>query len=324
MPRVMVSDRIVTVFGGSGFVGRHVIRSLAEQGLRVRNAVRRPDLANHLQPLGSVGQIHSVQANIRDARSIRNAIEGADAVVNLVGILHETGRQTFDAVHVQGARRIAEAAAAEGASGFVQISAIGADKGSASAYARSKAAGEEAVRAAFANAVVMRPSLVFGPEDSFFNRFAGMARISPFLPLIGGGETRFQPVFAGDVGRAVAKAVAGEAAPGVYELGGPEVRTFRQLMEYVLQVTGRKRALLSVPFSVATMQAKLLQVLPKPMLTVDQVEALKSDNVVSEVAEASGRTLEGLGIRPAALETIVPSYLYSYRKAGQFTDIHAS
>jgi NADH dehydrogenase len=324
MPRVMVSDRIVTVFGGSGFVGRHVIRALAGKGLRVRNAVRRPDLAGHLQPLGSVGQVHSVQANIRDTRSVREAMEGAYAVVNLAGVLYESGRQSFEAVHVDGARRIAEAADAAGVTHLVQMSAIGADAQSPSAYGRTKAAGEEAVLSSFRGATVLRPSIVFGPEDSFFNRFAAMARISPFLPLIGGGATRFQPVFAGDVGDAVAKAVCGEIQPAVYELGGPEVKTFRELMEFVLKVTDRKRALLPIPFAAARLQASVLQMLPKPLLTVDQVHLLETDNVVSDAAQAQGRTLEGIGIRPSAIETIVPAYLYSYRRAGQFTDVHAS
>ncbi|MGQ4274704.1 complex I NDUFA9 subunit family protein [Terrihabitans sp. B22-R8] len=319
----MVSDRIVTVFGGSGFIGRHVIRALAGQGFRVRNAVRRPDLAVHLQPLGTVGQIHSVLANVRNSESVRAAIEGADAVVNLTGILYESGKQTFEAVHVEGAERIAQAAAAEGIGTLVHMSALGADAESPSAYARSKAEGEVRVRAAFPGAAILRPSLVFGPEDDFFNRFAGMARISPFLPLIGGGKTRFQPVFAADVGDALAKLVDGAARPAIYELGGPEVKSFRQLMEYVLAVTCRKRLLLPLPFDVARFQASVLQLLPKPLLTVDQVEALRADNVVSEAAMAEGRTLEGLGIRPTSVENVVPTYLYAYRKAGQFTDIHA-
>jgi NADH dehydrogenase len=324
MSRVMVSDRIVTVFGGSGFVGRHVVRALADRGLRIRNAVRRPDLAGHLQPLGSVGQVNSVQANIRDTRSVQQAMDGAFAVVNLTGVLYESGRQSFEAVHVDGARRIAEAADAAGVTNLVQISALGADAASEAAYARSKAAGEQAVQAAFRGAIILRPSIVFGPEDSFFNRFAAMARVSPFLPLIGGGKTRFQPVFAGDVGDAVARAVCGEIAPAVYELGGPEVKSFRELLEYVLKVTDRERFLLPIPFAAARLQASVLQMLPKPLLTVDQVRLLETDNVVSDAAQAQGRTLEGMGIRASGIETIVPAYLYSYRRAGQFTDVRAS
>lgn len=323
MPRAMVSDRIVTVFGGSGFLGRHVVRALAERGWRVRNAVRRPDLAQHLQPLGSVGQIMSVQANVRYAASIQRAIEGSDAVVNLVGILYESGRQTFDEVHVQGARRIAEAAKKAGITNVVQISAIGASADSASAYGRSKAAGERAVLNAIKEAVIIRPSIVFGPEDSFFNRFADMARLSPALPLIGGGHTKFQPVFAADVATAVALAIDGKAKPGAtYELGGPETKSFRELMEYIMQIIGRRRLLVSLPFAIARMQASVLQILPKPLLTVDQVRSLETDNVVSDKAIKAGLTLEGLGIHPTGIETVVPEYLYRFRKAGQFTDVH--
>lgn len=325
MPPVMVSDRIVTVFGGSGFIGRHVVRALASQGWRVRNACRRPDLAQHLQPLGSVGQIVSIQANVRNTPSVQAAVEGADAVVNLVAIAYESGRQTFENVHVDGAGRIAEAAKAAGVKTFVQISALGANAESKSVYARSKAAGEAAVLKAFADTVILRPSVVFGPEDDFLNRFAAMARISPVLPLIGGGHTKFQPIFAGDVADAVAAALAGKAKLGAtYELGGPEVKTFRQLMEYILQVTGRKALLVPLPFPIAALQAQFLELLPKPLLTSDQVELLKSDTVVSHAAGVEGRVLENLGVRGTAMETVVPAYLYRFRKAGQFTDMHAT
>jgi NADH dehydrogenase len=321
----MVSDRIVTVFGGSGFIGRHVVRALASQGWRVRNACRRPDLAQHLQPLGSVGQIVSIQANVRNTPSVQAAVEGADAVVNLVAIAYESGRQTFENVHVDGAGRIAEAAKAAGVKTFVQISALGANAESKSVYARSKAAGEAAVLKAFADTVILRPSVVFGPEDDFLNRFAAMARISPVLPLIGGGHTKFQPIFAGDVADAVAAALAGKAKLGAtYELGGPEVKTFRQLMEYILQVTGRKALLVPLPFPIAALQAQFLELLPKPLLTSDQVELLKSDTVVSHAAGVEGRVLENLGVRGTAMETVVPAYLYRFRKAGQFTDMHAT
>jgi NADH dehydrogenase len=324
MPRAMVSDRIVTVFGGSGFIGRHVVRALAERGWRVRNACRRPDLAQYLQPLGSVGQIVSVQANVRHAPSVRAAIEGSDAVVNLVAILHESGKQTFSEVHVGGARRVAEEAKAAGVASFVHMSALGVDRKSGSAYARTKAEGEEAVLKAFGKAVVMRPSVVFGPEDQFFNRFAALARMSPVLPLIGGGRTKFQPVFAGDVANAVAEAVDAKAVPGAtYELGGPEVKSFREILEYILAVTARKRLLVPLPFGLASLQAQFLQMLPSPLLTVDQVELLKTDNVVSAEAVQKGRVLENLDVRPTAIETVVPAYLYRFRKAGQFTDMHA-
>jgi NADH dehydrogenase len=310
---------LVTVFGGSGFVGRHVVRALAKRGWRVRVAVRRPDLAGHLQPMGIVGQIMPVQANLRYPDSVAQAVKGADAVVNLVGILFETGRQSFDAVQAEGPRAIAKAAARAGAKSLVHVSAIGADAASPAAYARTKAAGETAVRAEFPNAVIMRPSIVFGPEDNFFNQFAALARMLPALPLIGGGETKFQPVYVGDVAETVARAVEGGAKPGtVYELGGPAVKSFRQILEYILKETGRNRALVPIPFPIAEVQGRLLGMLPKPLLTHDQVLMLKSDNVVSDAARAAGLTLEGLGVTPTSVEAIVPEYLYRFRKAGQF------
>jgi NADH dehydrogenase len=322
------SQQLVTVFGGSGFIGRHLVRALARRGYRVRAAVRRPDLALFLQPLGNVGQVVPVQANLRYKDSVRRVVEGADAVVNLVGILAEGGAQTFDAVQAEGARTVAEAAAAAGITRMVQVSALGADDASVSAYARSKAAGEAAVLAAVPGAVVVRPSIVFGPEDSFFNRFAALARMSPALPLIGGGSTRFQPVFVGDVAEAIARGIDGSLTPGAtYELGGPEVKTFRELMEYVLQVTGRRRALVPLPFGVARLQAGLLEgikfasfgLLPETfLLTRDQVSLLEHDNVVSEAAKAAGLTLEGMGIAPETIEAVVPSYLYRFRRQGQF------
>ncbi len=312
--------RLVTVFGGSGFLGRHVVRALAKRGWRVRPAVRRPDLAGHLQPMGGVGQIMPVQANLRYPDSVMRAVEGADAVVNLVGILYETGRQGFDAVQSDGARAVAKAAARAGASMLVQMSAIGADRESPAAYARTKAAGEAAVLSEFPGAVILRPSVIFGPEDDFFNQFASLARILPALPLIGGGGTRFQPVFVGDVAEAVAAALDGRAKPGVvYELGGPAVKSFREILEYILKETGRSRPLVPLPFPLAELQGRILQMLPmKPLLTRDQVLLLKTDNVVSEAANAEGRTLAGLGVTPESIEAVVPSYLYRFRKAGQF------
>jgi uncharacterized protein YbjT (DUF2867 family) len=310
---------LVTVFGGSGFVGRHVVRALAKQGWRVRVAVRRPDLAGHLQPMGGVGQIMPLQANLRFPDSVMRAVQGADAVVNLVGILYESGRQSFDKVQAEGPRAIAMAAAKAGVSNVVHLSAIGADAQSPAAYARSKAAGEVAILEHVPSAVIMRPSIVFGPEDNFFNQFATLARYLPALPLIGGGETKFQPVFVGDVAESVALALAGKAKPGaVYELGGPDVRSFRQILEYILAETGRKRPLIPIPFPIAELQGKILGLLPKPLLTRDQVLMLKSDNVVSEAAMHEGRTLMGLGIKPDSVEAIVPSYLYRFRAAGQF------
>jgi uncharacterized protein YbjT (DUF2867 family) len=311
--------RLVTVFGGSGFVGRHVVRALAKRGWRVRVAVRRPDLAGHLQPMGSVGQIMPVQANLRYPDSVMRAVEGADAVVNLVGILFETGRQSFSAVQAEGARTIAKAATRAGITTIVHLSAIGADAESPAVYARTKAAGEAAMRAEAPSTIIMRPSIVFGPEDNFFNQFANLARYLPFLPLIGGGETKFQPVFVGDVAEAVAQALDGKAKSGTtYELGGPEVKSFKEILTYILKETGRDRALIPLPFAIAEIQGRVLQMLPKPLLTHDQVLMLKSDNTVSDAAASDSRTLQGLGIAPDSIEAIVPSYLYRFRKAGQF------
>jgi uncharacterized protein YbjT (DUF2867 family) len=312
------NDTLITVFGGSGFLGRHLVRALARRHYRIRVAVRRPDLAGFLQPLGRVGQIHAVQANVRHAGSVEAAVRDADAVINLVGILYERGRQRFDTVQAYGAEQVALAAANHGAR-MIQVSAIGADEHSPSGYARAKAEGEKAVFAGKPDATIFRPSIMFGPEDDFFNKFAAMARIMPALPLIGGGMTKFQPVFVGDVAEAIARAVEGKTKDGtVYELGGPEVRTFKELMQYVLDVTERSRLLIRLPFALAKFQATFLQLLPKPLLTPDQVELLKTDNIVSAVAEAEGRTLSGLGIEPVAMESIVPSYLWRFRKTGQF------
>jgi NADH dehydrogenase len=312
------SDTLITIYGGSGFLGRHVVRALAKRDYRIRVAVRRPELAGHLQPLGKVGQIHAVQANIRNGASVEAAARDAHVLINLVAILFERGRQRFDAVHTVGAEQVALAANAHGAR-LVHVSAIGADENSPSRYARSKAAAERLVLSAQPTANIMRPSILFGPEDDFFNRFAAMARLSPALPLIGGGKTRFQPVFVGDVAAAIAIAVAGNARAGTtYELGGPEVRSFKELMQYVLATIERKRLLVPLPFFVAKLQAMFLQFMPTPLLTPDQVELLRVDNVVSEAAIAEERTLQGLGIEPEPIEAIVPSYLWRFRKAGQF------
>jgi NADH dehydrogenase len=311
-------DTLVTIYGGSGFLGRHLVRALAKRHYRIRVAVRRPELANHLQPLGRVGQIHAVQTNLRNAASVEAAARGAHAVVNLVGILFERGRQKFDSVHSGGAELVAQAAAAQGAS-LVHVSAIGADENAPSHYGRSKAEAEKRVLAAQPQAVIARPSIMFGPEDDFFNRFASMARMSPFLPLVGGGATRFQPVFVGDVATAIADAVDGKLRGGaVYEFGGPEVKTFKQLMQFVLATTERKRILLPIPFFAAKLPAFFAQFMPEPMITPDQVESLRVDNVVSDAAIKEGRTLPGIGITPDSIEAIVPSYLWRFRKTGQF------
>jgi NADH dehydrogenase len=312
-------DTLVTVFGGSGFLGRHVVRALAKRDYRIRVAVRRPELAGHLQPLGRVGQIHAVQANLRYPASVEAAMRDSHAAINLVGILAEGGPQTFDAVQGAGAGAIAGAAVAAGAR-MVHVSAIGADENSASRYARAKAAGEKAVHAAIPSASILRPSVVFGPEDQFTNRFAALARMSPALPLIGGGLTRLQPVYVGDVATAVADAVDGKTKEGaVYELGGPEVLTMREIMEIILAVTERQRMLMPLPFGLAKLQALFLQFAPGDFkLTPDQVTLLRSDNVVSDAAKAEGRTLEGLGITADSMEAIVPQYLWRFRKTGQF------
>jgi NADH dehydrogenase len=318
MTEILQTPKLVVVFGGSGFVGRHVVRALARRGYRIRVACRRPDLAGHLQPLGNVGQIQSVQANVRVRWSVDRAVQGADHVVNLVAILHEGGRQKFTSVHEFGARAIAEAARAVGA-GFTHISALGADLNAQSDYARTKALGEKAVFETIEDAVIFRPSIIFGPEDSFFNRFAGMARLSPVLPLIGGGQTKFQPVYVGDVAEAVARSVEGKVNGGeIYELGGPKVLTFKECMEEMLAVINRKRLLLSVPWWLANMQASILGLLPNPLLTKDQVLQLRAHNIVSDAATRDDRTLAGLGIQPRSIGSILPSYLWSYRPAGQF------
>jgi NADH dehydrogenase len=324
------TDRIITVFGGSGFIGRHLIRALTRNGWRVRVATRRPDLAFYLQPLGNVGQVNAVQANIRYPDSLAQALRGAEAAVNLVGILAPWGKQTFDNVQAEGAAAVARAAQAAGISNFLHVSAIGADAHSASAYARSKAAGEAATLKAIPSAKILRPSVVFGPEDQFFNRFAAMAQKMPVLPLIGGGGTKLQPVFVGDVAEAGSRLLNGAGAAGAtYELGGPAIKTLREIMEFVLATIHRERGLASLPFGVAgaigavseTVNKLLLGLIPAEFtLTRDQVELLRHDNVVSQKAIAEGRTLAGLGLTPESIEAVVPAYLYRYRDRGQFAD----
>jgi uncharacterized protein YbjT (DUF2867 family) len=313
--------KLVTVFGGSGFVGRHIVRALAKRGYRVRVAVRRPDLAGHLQPLGGVGQIMAVQANVRNRASVDRAVKGSDHVVNCVGILFEAGRNTFASVQDFGARAVAEATRAEGI-GLTHISAIGADLDSESDYARSKGLAEASITKVMPDAVILRPSIVFGPEDGFFNKFAEMARFSPFLPLIGGGETKFQPVYVGDVAEAVARSVDGLLIPGsIYELGGSRVMTFKDVFEEILEITRRKRVLLPLPWGLASLIGKIATFIPfiDPPLTDDQVTLLKSDNVVSAEATKEKRTLAGIGIAPTSVEAILPTYLSRYRPHGQYS-----
>jgi NADH dehydrogenase len=313
---------LVTIFGGSGFVGRYAVGALAKAGWRIRAASRRPDLAGHLQPMGAVGQIMPVQANLRYPESVAAAVAGADAVINAVGILAPSGRQTFEAVHAAGAAAVAKAARAAGVKRLVHLSAIGADPASPAKYARTKAAGEEAVLREFPEAVILRPSIVFGPEDEFFNRFAAMARMSPFLPLIAGGRTRFQPVYVGDVAEAIKAAVEGRAKGGtVYELGGPEVLSFRELLDRTQTWAGRKRWYFPMPFWLAKTQALLTSPLPNALrpVTLDQVKLLQRDNVVSEAAKSQHRTLADLGIAsPHATASLVPAYLERFKPKGQF------
>lgn len=326
-----MKGKLITVFGGTGFVGRHLVQRLAARGARVRVAVRHPKDAALLQPMGDVGQIAAVQASVTHEGSVRAAVEGADAVVNLVGILYESGRATFDAVHRQGAENVARAARDAGIATLVHMSALGADPESHSDYAASKAAGETAVREAFPQAAIIRPSVVFGPEDGFFNLFASIARLSPILPVFGcpkpsyhdgkldiygDGGVKFQPVYVGDVADAIVACLENPAYAGkTFELGGPAVYSFKQIMEMICRETGRKRLLLPIPYMIGTLQAGLLQLLPKPLLTTDQVELLKHDNVVSGKLP----TLADLGIEPTGAEGIIPTYLDRYRPGGRFT-----
>ena len=323
-----MNRRVVTVFGGSGFIGRHLVQRLAAAGWQVRVAVRDPIAAEFLRPMGDVGQINLLRVSITDAEAVKAAVAGADAAVNLVGILSESGRASFDAIHRQGALNVAAAAKAAGCKRLIQLSALGADKGSASAYARSKAAGEEAASGAFPGATILRPSVVFGPEDDFFNRFAKMATLSPVLPVFsadgfrfvkgeagccldafGSGGPVFQPVWVGDVAGAVVKALEMPQTVGkIYELGGPRRYSLKEVMELILAVTGRHNLLLPLPLWVAQAQAALLQFLPKPPLTPDQVKLLRLDNV----ARGGKPGLAELGIVPATAEAILPSYLVRY------------
>jgi NADH dehydrogenase len=310
-----MAARLVTVFGGSGFIGRHVVRALAKSGCRVNVAVRDAEGAKFLKPMGDVGQIFPMPVSIRDPQGIARAVAGADAAINLVGILYERGSQTFEAIHRDGAKAVAEASAAAAVKRLVQVSAIGADVASRSNYARTKALGEAAAHQAFPDVTILRPSVVFGPEDDFFNRFAALARFAPILPLIGGGETKFQPVYVGDVASAIVRCIDDVATAGrVYELGGPLIYSFRELLELMLRTIKRRRLLVPLPFAVARLQATFLQLLPVPPLTRDQVTLLESDNVVA----AGALGLMDLGIHPTAAESIVPTYLDRFRRKGRF------
>ncbi|WP_420562701.1 complex I NDUFA9 subunit family protein [Thalassobaculum sp.] len=311
-----MQGKLVTVFGASGFIGRNIVRELAKRGARVNAVCRDVEKAKFLKPMGVVGQVTPMRADVTDAAAIARAVNGASIVINLVGILHPSGRNTFEAVQATAPGIIAKAAKDVGAEAMVHISAIGADAGSASKYARSKAEGEQAVRAAFPEATILRPSVVFGANDSFFNRFAALTLISPVLPLIGGGETKFQPVYVDDVADAVMAALETPAAKGqTYELGGPEIYSFRELMEIVLKETNRKAKLVNLPFWAASLQATVMELLPSPMLTRDQVELLKSDNVVAKDA----KTLADLGVKATPVEVMVPTYLDKFRPGGRYS-----
>ena len=319
--------KLVTIFGGSGFVGRYIARRMAREGWRVRVAVRRPTDANFVRTFGVVGQVEPVFANIRDDDSVRAAIHGADAVVNCVGILSERGRNKFDAVQNEGAGRVARIATEESVKTFVQMSAIGADSEGKSTYARTKGLGEEAALSGFPNAIILRPSIIFGPEDEFFNRFAKMTRFGYVLPVVG-ASTRFQPVYVDDVARAAVKGVLGEVEPGIYELGGPDVRTFRQLMQQMLEVIRRRRLIFNVPFWIASIMATVLDgvqtvtggLIHNGMLTRDQVRNLRKDNVVSDTRMG----LPELGIDAVGTDAVLDEYLWPFRPSGQYAKIKES
>lgn len=320
-------SKLVTIYGGSGFVGRYIARRMAKQGWRVRVAVRRPNEALFLKPYGAVGQVEPVLCNIRDDASVAEVMTGADAVVNCVGILAESGKNTFDAIQAEGADRIARLAAAAGITSMVQISAIGADPESESAYSRSKAAGESAVLGHISGAMILRPSVIFGNEDGFFNRFAGMTRMGPILPIVG-GDTLFQPVYVDNVAQAAERYLTGAAPGGVYELGGPDVKSFRDLMVDMLGVIRKRRGVLSMPGPMAAamawsfdkLQSLSFGVLQNKMLTRDQLKNLASDNVVSEGAKG----LSDLGIEPVAYMAVLPEYLWRFRPDGQYAVLKES
>ena len=312
---------LVAVFGGSGFLGRYTVRALAKAGYRVRVGVRRPNLGNYLVPMGQVGQIQVVKANIANADHVASVVSGADAVINLVGIMRQGGRQRFQRLHRDAPEALAKAAMNAGAQTFVHVSSLGVSQSSPSLYARTKAEGEMRVREAFPAATIFRPSLMFGPEDNFFNRFAGMARMVRMVPLIGGGQTKFQPVYVGDVAAAIEKSVVDpvSARGRTYELGGPSVYTFKDMMALMLHETYRKAALVPVPFGLASFGASLANLTPWAPLTPDQVKLLKSDNVMSKGALG----LHDLAIEPDSVEAILPTYIWRFRPQGQFQVVTA-
>ena len=314
------TPKLVTIFGGSGFVGNHLVQLLARQGYRIRVAVRRPDLAGDVRMFGGVGQVVPIQANLRNEASVQRAAAGSDIVINLVGIGHQAGKQSFQAVHVDGAAAVARAAKAAGATALVHLSALGVDKAAdVSVYASSKLQGEEAVLAAFPQAVIIRPSLMFGQGDGFFNLMGSLVRILPVMPMIS-AKTLFQPVFVGDVAEAIAKAAQGAVKTGrVYELGGPDVESHKTLMQRILREAGRNPMLVSVPSGLMKMMASLIGILPfKPLITPDQVELLGVDNIVSEAAQKEKRTLAAFDIAPTSMDEILPTYMWRFRRHGEF------
>lgn len=317
----MFQGKQITIFGGSGFIGRNIVRELAQQGARISVACRDVEGAKHLKVQGVVGQVTPVHVNVATGEGVADAVQGADIVINLCGILYESGRNSFDAVQATAPGMIAAEAVKAGAAKFLHVSAIGADPASNSRYARTKAAGEEAVLKAFPTAVILRPSIVFGPDDDFFNRFGAMAETAPFLPLIGGGTMKFQPVYVDDVADAALKALSMDGAEGkIYELGGPTIYSFKELMELIVAQTGRKCRLIDIPYWLASLQATFLELLPSPPLTRDQVTLLKRDNVVPEGA----LTLADLGIEPTACEAILPTYLDRFRPGGRYNRFRAA
>ncbi len=317
-----MSNKLVTVFGASGFVGRHTVRALAKEGWRIRAVCRKPNLANYLQPAGQVGQIQLVKGNVGSNEDVARALDGADAAVNLTGVLYGHGAQSFAGIHIEAARRIGRAARKAGVEALVHLSALGANVYGLSSYAESKARGENDLIVEYPGVTILRPSVVFGPEDSFFNKFASLARFTPVLPLIGGGHTKFQPVYVADVAAAIVRVLTiPEASGTTYELGGPRVYTFKDLMQFILSETGRKRLLVPWPFFLASINAFFLQmpssILPiAPILTVDQVRLLRTDSVVTPDMHGFAE----LGIVPQAMEAVVPSYLWRFHPKGQFRD----
>ncbi|MFW0777266.1 MAG: complex I NDUFA9 subunit family protein [Rickettsiales bacterium] len=303
-------NKIITVIGGTGFLGRYVVKRLAKAGYTIRVICRRPNSALHLKTAGDVGQIVLMSGNLANPESLRDKLANSYAVINLVGVLFESGKQTFTNLHAQGAEKIALMAKEAGAERFIHISALGVDKNTDSAYARSKAVGERAVQSAFPGATILRPSVIFGPEDNFFNQFATMASLSPALPLIGGGKTKFQPVYVDNVAKAIVLCLTQDVQGETFELGGPRTYSFREILEYIMHTIGKKRMLINVPFNVASTMGMGCEILPRPVLTRDQVRLLKHDNVVSPNA----KTFAHLGISPAAVEVIVPEYLARYNR----------